>query len=198
MSKALFVQRRDGRVEWKEFTPYEVRLVGTFVHLGRAAEAHELLDWFMAYQRPAGWRQWGEVAYRNEKEPRFVGDMPHTWVGSDFINSVRSMIVYERDDRLILAAGVPGKWLDGPPGISVRGFPTPYGELSYSLTWTADELVFNLSPSNRARPAKFEVVIPGKRRILDSGDDRLVKVPENRHVVLEPDAAELRVRFARD
>ncbi|MCC6359174.1 MAG: discoidin domain-containing protein [Phycisphaerales bacterium] len=190
----FFRKRRDGGAEWREFTPYEVRLVGTFVHLGRTEEAHELLDWFMTYQRPVGWRQWGEVAYRDENAAKFVGDMPHTWVGSDFINSVRSMLVYERDDCLVLCAGVPETWLEGSPGVEVRGFPTPFGELSYSLTWSGDEIVFQLAPSNRARPGRFEFVIPGRRAVGPSTDERLSKVPPNRHVtILADDARELRV-----
>lgn len=185
----FFRKRRDGAVEWTEFTPYEIRIVGAFVLLGRADEAHELLDWFITFQRPRGWRQWAEVAYRDERTPKFVGDMPHTWVGAEFINSVRSMFVYERGDALVLCAGLPGAWLDGPPGVEVRGFPTPYGELSYTVTWSADEIVFRLAPSNRARPAKFEFVVPGRRAIGESEDARLTRVPADRHVLILPDDA---------
>ena len=31
--------------------------------------------------------------------PKFIGDMPHTWVASDFIRSVLDMFAYERDRR---------------------------------------------------------------------------------------------------
>ncbi len=130
-----FRDRRDGKIEWREFTPYELRLVGVFVRLGRVEEAHELLDWFMQYQQPAGWRQWGEVAYRDPLYPGFVGDMPHTWVGGEFVNSVRAMLVYEDEaaDALIVAAGVPWRWLSSPDGVSFENFPTEFGLLSASL-----------------------------------------------------------------
>lgn len=131
-----FRERRDDVIVWREFTPYEVRIVETFIRLGRPAVAHELLEFFFAHQNPQGWNQWGEIAYRNPLEPRFVGDMPHTWVGSAYVSAVRSMLVYENEDidGLILAAGVPADWLRAEGGVSISHFPTAYGTLSYQLS----------------------------------------------------------------
>ena len=49
---AEFVERRDGRKEWDDYTPYELRIVGTFVRLGWRERAHALLDFFLAGRRP--------------------------------------------------------------------------------------------------------------------------------------------------
>ncbi|MEP6858675.1 MAG: discoidin domain-containing protein, partial [Gemmatimonadales bacterium] len=76
-----------GAKPWDAYTPYELRTVGTHVQLGQRARAHELLDFFFKDQRPAAWHQWAEVVYRDPKTPKFIGDMPHTWVGSDYIRS---------------------------------------------------------------------------------------------------------------
>ncbi|HET9326936.1 MAG TPA: hypothetical protein VFQ05_09210, partial [Candidatus Eisenbacteria bacterium] len=105
----------------------------------------QALDWFMRHQRPSGWRQWPEVVWRDERAPKFIGDLPHTWVGSDFVRSVLDMLAYEREagagpkapgqksgDQLILAAGVPEAWLLGT-GISVRGLRTRFGALDFTL-----------------------------------------------------------------
>jgi hypothetical protein len=45
------------------------------------------------------------------RHARFIGDMPHTWVGTDFVRSVMDMLVYEResDSALVLCAGIPEK-----------------------------------------------------------------------------------------
>jgi hypothetical protein len=61
--------------------------------------------------------------------------MPHTWVGSDFINAVRSMFVYENelDQSLVLASALYQDWIDTPNGMSVQNLPTYYGEISYSI-----------------------------------------------------------------
>ncbi len=83
-----FVARRDGRIEWDGYTPYELRVVGSFIRLGWAGRAHEALAWFMDHRRPPGWNHWAEVVWKDPRTPKFIGDMPHTWVGSDFLRSV--------------------------------------------------------------------------------------------------------------
>ena len=85
------------------------------------------LDFFFADRRPAGWNQWAEVVGREPRAPRFIGDMPHAWVGSDFIRSVLDLFAYERaeDGALVLAAGIPAGWLRGGPGVAVRAPPDP-------------------------------------------------------------------------
>src|SRR5690606_16723368 len=68
------------------------------------------------------------------RKPFFVGDLPHAWVASDFVRSALDMFAYrrERDDSLVLAAGVPLDWLEGE-GIRVRGLHTAHGRVGYSL-----------------------------------------------------------------
>ena len=78
-----FTDRRDGRVKWDAFTPYEVRVIGAFVRLGWRDRANEALTFFMAHRRPAGWRQWAEVEYREPRAPS-ISAISRTWVGSDF------------------------------------------------------------------------------------------------------------------
>jgi hypothetical protein len=126
-----FSQRAAGSLEWDAFTPYEIRNVGTFVYLGQKDRAHTLLEWFLKYQRPLGWNQWAEVVWRDERLPRFIGDMPHTWVGSDYINAVRAMFVYENDESLVVGAGLKDDWV--LHGLSVENLPVHSGTLSYSI-----------------------------------------------------------------
>src|SRR4029079_16240171 len=84
-----FTDRRDGKVSWDAYTPYELRVVGTFVRLGSRERAHELLDYFFRDQRPAAWNQWAEVVGREPRQPRFIGDMPNAWIASDYTRSAR-------------------------------------------------------------------------------------------------------------
>jgi hypothetical protein len=121
--------RLDG-AEWDGYTPYEWRTVGTFVRLGWKGRAHEAIDLFFGHRRPAAWNQWAEVVFRDEKSPRFIGDMPHTWVGSDFIRSILDLFAYERPstDELVIGAGVPEAWVRGE-GLELAGLRTYYGTL---------------------------------------------------------------------
>jgi F5/8 type C domain len=144
-----FVDRRDGRAAWEDYTPYEIRTVGTFVRLGWRERARELLAFFLAGRRPAPWNQWPEVIGRDPAQPRFIGDMPHGWVASDFIRAVLDLFAYEReaDQSLVLAAGVPVDWLGGR-GIGVKDLRTPYGRLSYSLKKDGRRLVLHVAGSH--------------------------------------------------
>ncbi len=129
-----FVARRDGKLAWKDYTPYELRNVAAFVRLGWRDRAHELLDFFLRDRRPLAWNQWAEVVGRDVREPRFVGDMPHGWISSDYIRSALDLFAYEResDRALVLAAGIPHAWLAGG-GVAVRDLRTSYGKLGYRM-----------------------------------------------------------------
>ena len=129
-----FVQRRDGKREWKDYTPYELRTVGTFVRLGWRGRAHEALDFFFKDRQPSAWNQWAEVVTSTPRTPFFVGDLPHAWVESDYVRSALDMFAYgrESDDALVLAAGIPADWLEGE-GVSVQNLRTPEGLLTYTL-----------------------------------------------------------------
>jgi hypothetical protein len=126
--------RRSGAVGWSNYTPYEIRIIGAFVRLGRRQEALELLRFFLSDRRPPAWNQWPEIAWRDHKAPAHLGDLPHTWIAAEYVLAVRSLFAYERDaDRtLVLAAGLAPEWIEGG-GVQVKEMPTPYGALSYSL-----------------------------------------------------------------
>src|SRR5204862_5832361 len=50
-----FRKRRSGELDWNNYTPYEIRIIGALVRLGRRADAAELLDAFLADRRPLAW-----------------------------------------------------------------------------------------------------------------------------------------------
>ena len=171
----FFTDRRDGKLEWEAYTPYEMRVIGSFVRLGWRDRANAALKWFMGYRIPAGWRQWAEVAYREPRAPRYIGDMPHTWVGSDFVRSVLDMLAYERgrDSTLVVAAGVPWEWIQGP-GLTVddvrtagRQVRTSYGPLRYRMVAKGDSVEVELGAGLRV-PRGGIVVIPPARRPFQS------------------------------
>ncbi|HEY5711799.1 MAG TPA: discoidin domain-containing protein [Allosphingosinicella sp.] len=159
-----FTARRDGTRSWEAYTPYEWRNVGAFVRLGWRDRAMELVDFFMADRRPAGWNQWAEVVGRAPRAPRFLGDMPHGWVASDFINAVLDMLAFERGDgALVLAAGVPRAWLaDG--GIAIGGLRTPYGLLSYSMRERGGRTRFTWRLEGGAPPGGLVLAAPSSAR----------------------------------
>ncbi len=146
---AFFTNRRDGKAGWVNYTPYENRLIGSFIMLDQPDRAHELIDYFLDDQRPetGRWNHWAEVVWHDYRHPGFIGDMPHTWCGSDFINAVRSMFVYENEDdqTLVIASALYQDWIDSPEGMSVENLPTYYGEISYSVKKNGSMYVISLA-----------------------------------------------------
>ena len=163
----FFRDRRDGRQSWEAWTPYEMRNIGAFVRLGWRERADSLLQYFMRYRRPPGWNQWAEVVWHDERTPHFIGDLPHTWVGSDFVRSVLDMLAYEReaDSALVVAAGVPARWLEGP-GVSVRGLATRWGPVSYSARAEEGVVTARLEAGPRVPPGGVVVMLPGAFRTV--------------------------------
>jgi hypothetical protein len=162
-------------------------MVGALVRVGQAGRAHELLKFFMHDRRPEGWNQWAEVVLPNPREPRFLGDMPHAWVASDYLRSVLDMFAYEReeDDALVLGAGLSEEWMAS--GVAVKNMSTAQGPLSYTLTPSGSgillELAGGLSPPRggvrlawplagplpRARHGGAELPWTGRELVLPRG-----------------------------
>ena len=184
-----FVARRDTRRDWDAYTPYEVRTIGSFVRLGWRERAGELLEFFLADRRPAGWNQWAEVVGRETRKPRFIGDMPHGWIASDFIRSALDMFAYEResDRSMVLAAGVPVAWLEGS-GVAIERLRTPWGTLGYTLRREASHLVLTVHkgtglppgglmfPWPLAQPPRC-VRLQGKEARFEDGEIRISSAP---------------------
>jgi hypothetical protein len=144
----FFKKRRDDKsYDWVNYTPYEIRTVGAFNYMDLPEISHEMLDFFFKDQRPAGWNHWAEVVWRDSLTPHFIGDMPHTWVASDFVNSVRSFFVYEDEieKSLVLGSGLYKEWIDAPNGISVSSLNTYYGPINYSVKKKDSSYVFEIN-----------------------------------------------------
>jgi hypothetical protein len=159
-----FNARLDPAYEWGDYTPYEVRVAGTFLFLDRPESTHALLNFFFEDIRPPGWNHWAEVVWKYLRTPRFIGDMPHTWVGSDYINVVRNMFLYDREEEhtVVIAAGIPADWIDSPGGVGVRNLPTYYGNLSYIIKGEDNLVKADISTLNDFKGGK--VVIKSPRR----------------------------------
>jgi hypothetical protein len=131
-----FDARTKGERAWKDYTPYEWRTVGSFVRLGWRDRAQAAIDFFFrSGARPRAWNQWAEVVGHDPREIRFIGDMPHIWVASDFIRSTLDLFAYDRasDHALVIGAGLPASWIDAKEGVAISGMRTAYGALSYRV-----------------------------------------------------------------
>ena len=188
-----FTKRQRDTIPWKDYTPYENRIIGSFVALDQKQHAYEVLKFLMTGRRPPEWNDWAEVVFHDPRTPQTIGDMPHTWCGSDFIRSARSMFVYERerDDALVLAAGVADEWVLDPAGVEVSQLPTYYGNINYSIKSVT------ASASGQRRELVVEIrgdiaVPPGGIVLKSPLSQPISSVSGNGHLVA-PDSAEIKI-----
>jgi hypothetical protein len=169
----------------KLYTPYEVRNADAFVRLGWRERALDALRFFVRDAvRPAAWNHMGEVTHTSLRTPAYIGDMPHTWVGADYVNAVRSLFVFEDNDALVLAAGIDPAWL--AEGVLAENLPTQFGTVGYRMRLVAGALHIDLD--GRAAPpggislplpaslAGVPVVLNGQPHAVEDGILRLDRI----------------------
>ena len=172
------VKERDAGTESYSYTPYEVRNILALTTLGYRQEAFDLHEILFKDMRPAHWNQFAEVVLSDSRRGVYIGDMPHTWVGSGYVNSVRGLILMEEDNRktLNLLFGTPREWLVND-GISLSDFPTHFGNLMMKATWDDSDQRLNLNvdmPKGTARKiyVRWPIHKDGKpEQITVEGDD---------------------------
>lgn len=165
----FFTARRDGAAKWIDYTPYEWRIVGSQVMLGQRERAWASLEWYMRDQLPppslsdaggTGWLHWAEIVHADRAAGKWIGDMPHTWVASDFLRSVRTMLVYEQPAQgrpgvsdLVLFAGVPEVWMNSEEGVTITDIGTHAGPITAHLRGAGEqvELAYSGLPNLRGK-----------------------------------------------
>lgn len=167
------VSNRPDSTGWDAYTPYELRAVGTFVRLGWRGRALRLLEQYMGDRRPPAWNHWAEVVWREPRTPKFIGDMPHTWVGSDFVRSVVDMFAYDResDSSLVVGAGIPATWVDSVPGVKVRALRTPHGELDLTIHGEGNKVTARIGAGLTVPRGGVVLRSPYDRRIRSASID---------------------------
>ncbi|BDU76051.1 discoidin domain-containing protein [Mesoterricola sediminis] len=137
--------RRRGEGDGR-YTPYELRAIGAYAFLGWGDRAAELLEGYLADRRPLAWNQWPEVIVRNPRESTFLGDLPHAWVGSDYLRSLLALLVVDResDGAWVLGGGLPASWVSRPGGVGIRNLRMPGGALTYQVRAEGGRVVWEL------------------------------------------------------
>lgn len=152
-----FHRKRSGQMIWKNYSAYEIRIIGALVRMGQRDKAHELLNFFLSDRRPVKWNQWPEITWRDPRAPGHLGDIPHTWIAAEYLLALASMVASERErtDSMVLAAGLSWEWISQENGIAVRGLPTRFGRLNFAI--------------RSSSPNKIEVNVGGEIRLPPGG-----------------------------
>jgi len=164
---SFFKKRLNPDDKWINYTPYEIRVAGAFIYLNEIKRTYNLLNFFFKGQRPEGWNEWAEVVWKDKNAPKFMGDMPHTWVGSGYINAVRALFVYEKDSSLVLGAGIRSEWIKDNKPISFENFPTYFETISYSMKRQNDNLIVTINGNVKLKKDKIILISPIKKKIKE-------------------------------
>ena len=161
-------RRRSGKIDWNNYSAYELRILGALVRLGRRDDAHELLAFFLGDRRPQPWNQWPEISWRDPRSPGHLGDVPHAWIGAEFVLAVLGLFAYEcpADDSLVLAAGISAAWLDTGE-VGIVDLPTWWGRLGYTMRRRRGNAIeLDLSPGLRPPPGGIVIRPPLPRPLV--------------------------------
>ncbi len=178
-----FVKRRDIDKVWKDYTPYEWRVVSAFTRLGKWDRANASSQFFLDDRLPKKWNAFAEVVGREKRTPRYLGDLPHGWVASDFIRSSIDRFFYEKGGyEAILGGGIDKNWLAGN-GISIKGLLTTEGKITFNMRYIKGVLNVNVSGVDRFNyniPAHLitkNVLIFNGKKIKTNGGDFIQNPP---------------------
>ncbi|MSQ23838.1 MAG: hypothetical protein EXR58_04690 [Chloroflexi bacterium] len=156
-----FILPYDGafRHENDNFWPFGgLEIAHASLFAGLPEQASFILAWHLDHPTAPGVWAWGDEV-NADASALIGGDMPHNWVAAEYVSLVRDMLVYESDDRLALAAGVPAEWLPDGDGIRVTGLATYFGPVSYELRRFGQRLSLALEMSTPP-PGGYEVHLP--------------------------------------
>ncbi len=156
------VRRRNQPDALYAYTPYEIRNVLSYVHLDQPEAADELLQGLLRDRRPLEWQVLAEVVHSRLRFPRYLGDMPHTWIGAEYGRTLFGMLMREDDDALSLLPGTPPSWLVGD-GLAVERLPTAFGTLQMDAVQRGDTLKVTLGKGLR-KDAAVRVWWPSRTR----------------------------------
>jgi hypothetical protein len=159
-----------------------MRIIGALIRRGDKTRAISLIDRLLADRRPAAWNEWAEVVGTDARKPRFIGDMPHAWIASDFLRSILDAVAYDREDgALVIGAGVPRRWL-GNGTLHVGPLPTYSGTIDLRMHAEGDKIVVDLNGD--AKPGRLIMRSPDDRPIREARIGGKAVEHTNREVVV--------------
>ncbi len=183
----FFTDRRDGRLPYRDYTPYEIRVVNAMLRLGEIDRAHALMEWFLRDSLPSGWNHWAEIVHFDRGRGLWIGDMPHTWVGSEWIKAIRQLFVYEdpETESLQVLRGIPSQWLLSGNGVGAKKLTTWFGELSVRARQEGNTVLIDLEGTASPKGG-FQVFFPGRSIETNQSSVRVERLPASLRIELWP------------
>ena len=135
--------------------------------------------------------EFGPAAWSTRDVSHAHNILPQGLTAAKTIELIRNMLVREQGEDLVLLSAVSPEWLRPDHAVGIRGAPTSFGPLSFSVRAGADRITVRLPDAYRQAPRQVRVRVPwffGVQRAELDGDAATV---EDGHVVVPPPANEL-------
>ncbi|MFN2328568.1 MAG: hypothetical protein ABR612_06600 [Chromatocurvus sp.] len=134
----------------------------------------ELMDAVARLASPTG--QWPE-AIHPQTGGGCMGDGHHVWASAEWVLMLRNCFLREEGDSLVLAGGIPGRWLETGEPMAFGPAPTVFGTVSVRIEHADDGCVaISVAADWHASPPLLTSALPGYH-IVENGSDRLLLAP---------------------
>jgi hypothetical protein len=91
-----------------------------------------------------------------------MGDGHHVWAAAEWVLMIRNCFVREEGNKLIVAAGIPARWLEHESFISFGPAPTSFGTVTVTIVPDSpDQIVVLWKADWHGKPPVIEVRLPG-------------------------------------
>ncbi len=97
-----------------------------------------------------------------------MGDGQHVWAAAEWVLMMRNSFVREEGECLILASGVPARWLEGGEEVSFGPTPSRWGPVTVDISSVDGEPRVRWKVEWRTKPQKVEIRLPGREPVVST------------------------------
>ena len=134
----------------------------------------ELMDAVARLASPTG--QWPE-AIHPQTGGGCMGDGHHVWASAEWVLMLRNCFLREEGESLVLAGGIPARWLESGEPLAFGPAPTVFGPVTVRIEHVGDsQLALSLDADWHTAPPRLTSALPGYR-VVESEPDRLMLRP---------------------
>ncbi len=119
--------------------------------------------------------QWPEAIHPHTRGG-CMGDGQHVWAAAEWVLMIRNCFVREEGNSLILASGIPQRWLGGKSTLSIGPAPTSFGTLRLSIKPERDKIAVSWQGTWHAEPPVIKVHIPGFASLIAGPDQNYIEL----------------------
>ena len=122
--------------------------------------------------------------------------MPHTWIGGEFINALRNLLVYELNGAIIIGHGIGREWLNtADNGISVENMPVYSGLINFEVKGKEDTILVKVSGDAKPEMGFIYKMPAGREAAKAYVNGREIKIINGRDISFKELPCEILISY---